>query len=226
MLFSGDDGKKKLSALSGGEAARLMFARQVVERPNVLVLDEPTNHLDLEAIEALVEALKEFDGSLVFVSHDRWFVSELATRIIEITRDGINDFPGTYEEYLDKSGDDHLDSQAVLRQARESKKKKERTSSDSKNLKKPKGSPTSRLRKLEPKLADLTEKISVAEARIEALNETFCQENYYRDTPPQEHAALEAEQRLLVEEVGRLMGEWESLEEQAQALRDEIETQS
>ena len=225
VLFSGDDGKKKLTALSGGEAARLMFARHVVECPNVLVLDEPTNHLDLEAIEALVVALKEFDGSLIFVSHDRWFVSELATRIIEITRDGINDFPGTYVEYLAKSGDDHLDSQAVLRQAREAKKKKTQTKSDE-SKKKGRGSPVSQLRKLEPRLAELTEKISVAEARIEALNTIFCQENYYKNTPPEEHAALEAEQRLLVEEVSRFMGEWESLEEQVQELREEIEARN
>ncbi|MGI9590737.1 MAG: ATP-binding cassette domain-containing protein, partial [Myxococcota bacterium] len=71
VLFSGDEAKKKLQALSGGEAARLIFARQAVELPNVLVLDEPTNHLDLEAIEALVEALKAYEGTLIFVSHDR-----------------------------------------------------------------------------------------------------------------------------------------------------------
>ena len=220
VLFSGDEGKKRLTALSGGEAARLIFARHVVERPNVLVLDEPTNHLDLEAIEALVTALKEFDGSLIFVSHDRWFVSELATRIIEITRDGINDFPGTYDEYLDKSGDDHLDSQAVLRQIRETKKKKQDDAAGERK-KKGKTSPESQLRKLEPGLDELTEKISSAEERIEALNAIFCQENYYKDTPPGERAALEAEQRLLIEEVSRFMGKWESLEEQIQRLREE-----
>jgi ATPase subunit of ABC transporter with duplicated ATPase domains len=123
VLFSGDETKKKLEALSGGEAARLMFARQTVEKPNVLVLDEPTNHLDLEAIEALVEALGAYDGTLVFVSHDRWFVNELATRILEITPEGVRDFKGSYDEYLARGdGDDHLDAQEVLRRARESKR--------------------------------------------------------------------------------------------------------
>ena len=79
MLFSGDDGKKRLGALSGGEAARLVFCRLAIARPNVLVLDEPTNHLDLESIEALVEALKSYPGTLLIVSHDRWFISQLAT---------------------------------------------------------------------------------------------------------------------------------------------------
>jgi ATPase subunit of ABC transporter with duplicated ATPase domains len=122
VLFSGDEGKKKLGALSGGEAARLLFARQAVEKPNVLILDEPTNHLDLEAIEALVAAVREYDGTVVFVSHDRWFVNELATRVVEITPEGVRDYPGSYDEYLARAGEDHLDAQEVLRRARESKR--------------------------------------------------------------------------------------------------------
>src|SRR6185436_7302152 len=77
VLFSGDDVKKPVGSLSGGEAARLVFCKLSVTKPNVLILDEPTNHLDLEAIEALVEGLLGYDGTLVFVSHDRWFVSQL-----------------------------------------------------------------------------------------------------------------------------------------------------
>ncbi len=208
--------------MSGGEAARLIFARHVVESPNVLVLDEPTNHLDLEAIEALVTALKGYDGSLVFVSHDRWFVSELATRIIEITREGINDFPGTYEEYLARSGDDHLDSQAVLRQARTTKRKVR--SDPGENQKSRSGpSPARQLKKIDAQLVELTERVAVAEARIEALNAQFCQENYYKNTPPEENAALQAEQRMLIEEVRLFMLDWEALEQQGEELREEIE---
>jgi ATPase subunit of ABC transporter with duplicated ATPase domains len=118
VLFSGDEAKKKLSALSGGEAARLMFARQATEKPNALLLDEPTNHLDLEAIEALVEALLAYDGTLVFVSHDRWFVNQLATRILAITPEGIEDFSGSYDEYLARAGEDHLDADQVVQKAR------------------------------------------------------------------------------------------------------------
>ena len=122
VLFSGDESKKKIEALSGGEAARMLFARQAVQKPNVLVLDEPTNHLDLEAIEALVAAIDTYEGTLIFVSHDRWFVSALATRIIEITPDGVQDFNGRYDEYLARAGEDHLDTQEVLRRAKESKR--------------------------------------------------------------------------------------------------------
>ncbi len=110
VLFGKDDVGKRLAALSGGEAARLLFAKIALESPNVLVLDEPTNHLDTEGIEALAAALERYDGTTVFVSHDRWFVSRLATRIVEIRADGVDDFRGTYDEYLDALGDDHLDA--------------------------------------------------------------------------------------------------------------------
>ncbi len=123
VLFSGDEAAKPLGALSGGEAARLNFCRLSMEKPNVLILDEPTNHLDLESIEALVHGLKAFDGTLVFVSHDRWFVGELADRIIEITADGLRDYRGTYEEYVHSLGDDHLDADAVLERERKKAKK-------------------------------------------------------------------------------------------------------
>jgi ATPase subunit of ABC transporter with duplicated ATPase domains len=118
-LFSGDDAKKTIGALSGGEAARLVFARITIEQPNVLILDEPTNHLDFEAIEMLVQALARFDGTVILVSHDRWFVSQVATRIIELLPDGYRDFPGTFEEYLSQCGDDHLDADAVLAKVKE-----------------------------------------------------------------------------------------------------------
>ena len=124
LLFSRDEVDKKIESLSGGEATRLIFSRLTVQKPNVLVLDEPTNHLDLEAIEALVDALEEYEGTLIFVSHDRWFVSRLATRIVEVRKDGLNDFVGSYQEYLERAGDDHLDAEEVRRQAKPKRKPK------------------------------------------------------------------------------------------------------
>jgi len=119
VLFSKDEAEKKVASLSGGESARLIFARLNVTSPNVLVLDEPTNHLDLEGIEALAAGLQAYEGTIIFVSHDRWFVSRLATRILEIRGDGLEDFPGSYDEYLAHCGDDHLDVEAVLRRKSE-----------------------------------------------------------------------------------------------------------
>src|SRR6185295_16113503 len=126
MLFSGDDVDKPAAALSGGEAARVIFARLAVQKPNILVLDEPTNHLDLETIEALTEALQKREGTLLFVSHDRHFVSQLATRIIELRPDGMRDFQCGYDEYLEREGADHLDSTAVLMRAKNEKREKRR----------------------------------------------------------------------------------------------------
>jgi len=100
MLFSRDDSEKSVKVVSGGEQRRLMFGKIILQKPNVIVMDEPTNHLDMESIEALNLALENYPGTLIFISHDRDFVSSLATRIIDMTPDGIVDFRGTYDEYL------------------------------------------------------------------------------------------------------------------------------
>ena len=101
MLFSGDEVYKKTDVLSGGEKARLIIAKMMLEAGNVLALDEPTNHLDLESIEALNYSLSLYQDTVIFVSHDREFISSLATRIIEISNGTITDFPGTLAEYED-----------------------------------------------------------------------------------------------------------------------------
>ncbi len=103
LLFSSEDQKKKAAVCSGGEKNRLLFGKLMMQNPNVLIMDEPTNHLDMESIEALNLALDHYEGTLIFVSHDREFVSSLATRIIEIKDRELNDFIGTYDEYLAKS---------------------------------------------------------------------------------------------------------------------------
>lgn len=104
LLFSQDDIKKKVSVLSGGEQGRMLFGKLMMQKPNILIMDEPTNHLDMESIESLNLALEMYEGTLVFVSHDREFVSSLASRVLEIKEDKIIDFKGTYEEYLTSQG--------------------------------------------------------------------------------------------------------------------------
>ncbi|MBT4880740.1 MAG: ATP-binding cassette domain-containing protein [Alphaproteobacteria bacterium] len=111
VLFSKENMEKRLNVLSGGEACRLMLGQILLEKANVLVLDEPTNHLDLESREALADALKAYPGTLIFVSHDRHFVSKIATRIIALTEKGLKDYHGTYQEYLAHIGEDYLCSQ-------------------------------------------------------------------------------------------------------------------
>ena len=104
MLFSRDDSAKSVKALSGGEQGRMLFGRLMLQRPNILVLDEPTNHLDMESIEALNLALENYPGTLIFVSHDREFVASLATRIIELTPQGVVNYSGSYDDYLRSQG--------------------------------------------------------------------------------------------------------------------------
>ncbi|MGB5606058.1 MAG: ABC-F family ATPase [Gammaproteobacteria bacterium] len=101
MLFSSDESGKSVKVLSGGEQGRMLFGKLMLQRPNILVMDEPTNHLDMESIESLNTALENYPGTLIFVSHDREFVSSLATRIIELTPAGVINFSGSYEDYLD-----------------------------------------------------------------------------------------------------------------------------
>ena len=102
MLFSKDAIKKSVTVLSGGEKGRMLFGKIMLQQPNIIIMDEPTNHLDMESIESLNLALENYEGTLIFVSHDRQFVSSLATRIYEIRDQEINDFVGTYEELLAK----------------------------------------------------------------------------------------------------------------------------
>ena len=211
VLFTGDEADKKVGALSGGEAARLIFAREVIQKPNVLLLDEPTNHLDLEAIESLVKGLQAYDGTLVFVSHDRWFVGELATRIIEITPEGINDFPGSYAEYLAKCGDDHLDAQAVLQKAREKKrdgkpaKEKRRSNAEQAEARRER-------KQWSEKLETVTRELQQTESRLDVINEQFGDPEFYKKTPDEERATLEAEHRSLSQKVSTLMQQWEVAE--------------
>jgi len=104
LLFSQDDIGKSVKIISGGEQGRMLFGKLMLQKPNILLMDEPTNHLDMESIESLNLALENYEGTLLFVSHDREFVSSLATRIIEMTPNGIVNFDGNYEEYLRNQG--------------------------------------------------------------------------------------------------------------------------
>lgn len=104
LLFGSEATKKSVNVLSGGEKGRMLYGKLMLGRTNVLLMDEPTNHMDMESIEALNTALDKYNGTLFFVSHDREFVSSIATRIIEIKADGIVDFSGNYEDYLTSQG--------------------------------------------------------------------------------------------------------------------------
>lgn len=215
VLFSSDEIDKRLSNLSGGEGARLTFCRLAVEQPNVLVLDEPTNHLDLESIEALVEGLRNYDGTLIFVSHDRWFVAQLADRILEITPQGLRDYRGTYDEYLADCGDDHLDADTVLLRAKRANRDRRKGKKHSGGQ----GKESAQLhRQLTAERDRITQEIDKAEARVHEINEQFCDPTYFERTPPKAAQKLETEQKQLATHIEELMTDWERVEKEISEL--------
>ncbi len=225
MLFSGDDVEKKVPSLSGGEAARLIFCRLMLEQPNTLVLDEPTNHLDLEAITALVTALQRFDGTVLFVSHDRHFVSALATRIIEVTEEGLSDHPGTYEEYLLRKNADHLDQAAAVQAARDERKAVSRDAANGavtepgalsweerKRLK-------NRMKALPRKLDELLAAIDEQERALAELQARYAEPGFFERTSAEELSSCQATEGRLQERIGQLSSEWEATENELESLQ-------
>ncbi len=234
VLFSGEETEKKVRLLSGGECARLIFALLSVAKPNVLVLDEPTNHLDLETIHAVVEALKQYTGTLIFVSHDRWFVSQLATRIIELTPSGPNDFPGTYAEYLARLGDDHLDGDAVVLKAKRARTETAAAGGESAGTSavssvvswEEQKRRRNRMAQL-PKLRDkVMAEIEAAEARKRAIHELYADPAFYTQTSHDQIDALGEEMAALDPKVEALMAEWEGLEREIAESQSESKAES
>jgi ATPase subunit of ABC transporter with duplicated ATPase domains len=225
VLFSGDDVAKPVSALSGGEAARLIFGRLAVERPNVLLLDEPTNHLDFEAIDGLAKALDGYEGTLLLVSHNRWFVSRLCTRIIEVTFDGLREFPGGYDEYLQQFGVDHLDRETVARAAQQSKaQQKEERREEAGAQGTPSWEEQKRLRnrkKQLPKLrADVMDAIAAAEQRQKDIQAAYASPGFFENKTQAELNELKAEEQELERRIEGLMQEWEGIELESTQLEN------
>jgi len=231
VLFSGDEAHKPVGKLSGGEAARLVFARLAVEKPNVLVLDEPTNHLDLEAIESLVEGLAAFDGTVILVSHDRWFVREVADRILEIEAHGIRDFHGGYDEYVAACGDDHLDVGAVsmreLRARSSEVRPRPAAPARAKERQPRSGGGTDgkarrrRAAELSTERDRLLGEIEQAESHLAEIHTRFADPGFYADTGHADVRALKDEEGEAAGRVERLLEEWGAVERELSRLEEE-----
>ncbi len=207
VLLSGDEALKPVFALSGGESARLLFARIMLEKRNVLILDEPTNHMDLEGVAALGDALKAFEGTVLVVSHYRHFVSKVATHILELAPDGVRDFSGNYQEYLDKFGDDYLSRDLPISTTRQQTKVKnsppqELSYGERKKLLRE----ISRLKKQSTRFETLVEE---TEQKIFAIEAKFGVENFYRHTTPEEVQKLQIKKHELSDELYEHLREWE-----------------
>lgn len=165
FLFSGEDVFKKVGDLSGGEKARLSLCKRLLNQANFLLMDEPTNHLDLESKERLEEALENFQGTLLFVSHDRYFIQRLATRIWEVTKDGIKDYRGNYEWYLEKKALERYQlEQAQINHSSSSATNKRKRNQEEQRKK----------RKRQQQLDQLEQEIAEIEQNISAIHEQLC----------------------------------------------------
>ena len=159
FLFGGDDVFKKIKVLSGGEKARVSLAKTLVSEANFLLLDEPTNHLDIDSIEVIIEALKSYEGTLIFVSHNRYFIEKLANKVWWIQDEDVREYPGTYKEYLFK-----LENEGFTSETRKRKKTKPTASieDNSKNSWRQKDEKAEELKKLQKKLDQKEEQLTNA----------------------------------------------------------------
>lgn len=203
VLFTGDDVHKPVTVLSGGETARLLLARMMLLKHNVLIFDEPTNHLDMESSEALWEALQEYPGTLLFVSHNRHFVSQVANRIIELTADGLLDYRCSFEEYLEKRDHDLL--QATNR-PKEGVKSKE-GALQYEQQKQQQRSKSQLERKLKA-AEDLCHKL---EMQMRAIDARLGTDNFYQNTPRDEIQSILQQKEDLELQFNKALLAWEEL---------------
>ncbi|HES6129202.1 TPA: ABC-F family ATP-binding cassette domain-containing protein [Streptococcus pyogenes] len=206
FLFSGDDVKKSVAMLSGGEKARLLLAKLSMENNNFLVLDEPTNHLDIDSKEVLENALIDFDGTLLFVSHDRYFINRLATKVLEITENGSTLYLGDYDYYLEKKAE--LEELARLAAGETVEETKEASATDyqlQKANQKERRRLTRRYEEIEARLVTIEERIGAIQEDMHASNDTA------------QLIAWQKEWDQLDQEQETLMEEWETIAEQIES---------
>jgi ATP-binding cassette subfamily F protein 3 len=230
FLFSGDDVYKKAGVLSGGERTRLAVARMLLRPSNTLVLDEPTNHLDLDSKEVLLDALADYGGTLVFVSHDRYFVERLATKVVEVGAGQVRLYPGTYGEFLWSKNQgapapgatpppasaprgarptpaatpappaDKAAEHGARKRDAAEKRRRERA-----------------YQALANRIGELEARIAEREAAVKAVEEVMSAPGFYDDHEKAQPVLKQRE--ALMWEVGDLLGRWEMLQAEAEEMR-------
>jgi len=208
FLFSGDDVLKIVSTLSGGEKARLALAKLMLEKANVLILDEPTNHLDLDSKEVLENALIDYPGTILFVSHDRYFINRIATKVLELNRHGSVEYLGDYDYYLDKKLEQ--EELAALALAASAK-----TASEKDGLEKNSYQQDKESKKLERqrkrKLGEMELRIEELEEQIQKYEQQLCEPEIFQDHEKVLEINMNSEKAKA--ELEQLMEEWAELAE-------------
>ena len=209
FLFSGDDVKKSVAMLSGGERARLLLAKLSMQNNNFLILDEPTNHLDIDSKEVLEDALIDFDGTLLFVSHDRYFINRVATKVLEISEKGSTLYLGDYDYYLEKKAE--LEEMERLKAEEAQEKTVVAVEKAPANDYQAQKANQKELRKLTRRIAEIENQLEDIEAREEEINQAMLATN-----DATELVDLQKELDTLTEQQENLMLEWEELSEQVE----------
>lgn len=195
FLFSGDSVEKKAGSLSGGERSRLMLAKLFLQNANLLILDEPTNHLDIDTREVLEDALLEFQGNLLFVSHDRYFINKLATRVMELEDGKIHEYLGDFDYYKWKKREIQLDEEARLEKNKPLIKKISKPNQD-------------KTRKMVAPLAEIEKEIELLEVKLAEFGEKLGNTGLYNN--PQEVKRCTEEYKKIEEELAELYAQWEA----------------
>ena len=206
FLFSGDDVKKTVGMLSGGERARLLLAKLSMENNNFLILDEPTNHLDIDSKEVLENALIDFDGTLLFVSHDRYFINRVATQVLELSEEGSTLYLGDYDYYLEKKAE--LEALAAAQAEAEPASSTEEVTSNDYHLQKQN---QKELRKITRRIEQLEAEMEELDQNIQAITETMHNTNDAEDL-----VQLQSELDQLTTQQEAVMEEWAELSEQVE----------
>ncbi len=242
LLFSGDDVDKKIGVLSGGEKARVALARLLMDPGNLLLLDEPTNHLDLESCESLIDTLDTFDGTMIFVSHNRAVVRRLATKIWSMEHGALTEYPGNLDDYMrqwrgrydggDESGASEKEPErkngaaakkpsvlpAGSKSTREDEKRKRREEAERRNER------NRRLGKIEKKVAELEARIAELEERQRERNDRLCHPSGFANDA--ERFATLTSMQVDAEKIDELTSRWEGAQEELDRARSELEAES
>ncbi|MFY0800472.1 ATP-binding cassette domain-containing protein [Peribacillus frigoritolerans] len=206
FLFSGDDVLKTVSTLSGGEKARLALAKMMMQKGNFLILDEPTNHLDLDSKLVLENALIDYPGTILFVSHDRYFINRIATKVIELSKDGNEEFLGDYDYYLEKK-QEQAEIQALEQQDQAKTLDAAAEKTNYKIDKEAKKAERQRKRRIE----EIETAMELLETEINEYNDLLCDPNVFQD----HEKVMEVQTKLdhAQESLDQLLEEWAELEE-------------
>jgi len=222
VLFSGETVKQSIHTLSGGESARLILAKLMLQKPNVLILDEPTNHLDMEAIDELTRALQVFDGTILLVSHNRYFVSQIATRILEITFQGIKDYKCSFAEYLRKQENDYLSAQNALSRRYDHEISNEKSSNPIEN--EHSYDSQKRLKSLKARLnkqmQTAEENCHQVEEKIKKIESLLSVDGFYQNSSTEEQKKTLSQKAMLDEQLIEAMDKWEKTMVALQEIED------